>query len=67
MATYARIYSGAVAELFETNGDMATMFHPDIVWADVSNESPIPDVGWTAEKTDGIWKFTEKTYPVLHG
>lgn len=32
MKTYARIENGAVVELFETDGDIAEMFHPDLVW-----------------------------------
>lgn len=34
MKTYARIYNGAVAELFETRGDIAEMFHPSLVWVE---------------------------------
>jgi hypothetical protein len=32
MKTYARIENGVVAELFETDGDIAEMFHPSMVW-----------------------------------
>jgi hypothetical protein len=32
MSKYARIEQGVVAETFETEGDIATMFHPSIAW-----------------------------------
>jgi hypothetical protein len=34
MKTYARIENGTVVELFATAGDMATMFHPSMQWAE---------------------------------
>lgn len=34
MKTYARIHGGIVAELFETDGDIATMFHPSLTWVE---------------------------------
>lgn len=34
MKTYARIYDGIVVELLETAGDIALMFHPDMVWVE---------------------------------
>jgi len=43
---YARIYEGAVVELFSTDGDIAEMFHPDLVWVDVTATNPKPEVGW---------------------
>lgn len=47
MKTYARIDNGVVAELIETEGDIAAMFHPSIVWIDVTDAEPQPAVGWT--------------------
>lgn len=32
MKKYARIENGAVVELFETDGDITTMFHPSMIW-----------------------------------
>lgn len=32
---YARIEDGRVIELFETDGDIAEMFHPSLVWIGV--------------------------------
>lgn len=57
MKTYARIDGGIVAELFATDGDITTMFHPDLFWKDVTNVSPAPQEGWSAEETDGAWSF----------
>lgn len=31
---YARIQDGAVVELFETNANIASIFHPDLIWAE---------------------------------
>ncbi|MFJ5159433.1 tail fiber assembly protein [Pantoea sp. NPDC088449] len=47
MARYARINENLVAEIFETDNDISEMFHPDIVWVDVSKLSPAPEVGWS--------------------
>lgn len=45
MKNYARIEGGIVAELFETDGDIAEMFHPDLVWVEVPKGCS-PQVGW---------------------
>jgi hypothetical protein len=45
MKTYVRIDSGKVAELFQTAGDITTMFHPSLIWIDVGASSPA--VGWS--------------------
>lgn len=34
MKTYARIESGTVVELLETDGDISTMFHHSLVWVE---------------------------------
>ncbi|WP_052742276.1 tail fiber assembly protein [Pseudomonas frederiksbergensis] len=54
MKTYAHIYNGLVVELFSTDLDITTLFHPSLVWVDVTDQ---PDVipGWTAEQVDGVW------------
>lgn len=36
MKNYARIENGLVAELFETAGDMAELFHPALVWIEIT-------------------------------
>ena len=43
---YARIDGGIVVELFETDGDISQMFHPDLKWVDVTNIKPQPDFNW---------------------
>lgn len=45
MKTYARIENGVVAELFQTDGDITTMFHPSLQWVDTG--SAIPKQGWS--------------------
>ena len=37
MKTYARIQNGVVAEIFETDGDIAQMFHPSLTWVECSS------------------------------
>jgi hypothetical protein len=46
MKTYARIENSTVMELFSTAGDIATMFHPAIVWVECTS-NPSVAVGWT--------------------
>ena len=41
---YARIENDTVMELFETNGDITQMFHPNLVW--VPCPSPEITEGW---------------------
>ena len=45
MKTYARIENDTVIELLRTDGDIATMFHRDLHWIDVTGESDVED-GW---------------------
>lgn len=45
MKTYARIENNIVVELLDTDGDIAEMFHPDMVWVDVSSVDGIAE-GW---------------------
>jgi hypothetical protein len=46
MKTYARIQGGIVAELLRTDGDITAMFHPALVWVDVSSRPEIAE-GWS--------------------
>jgi hypothetical protein len=43
--TYARVASGIVMELFETEGDIATMFDPSLTWIECDAEGCV--VGWS--------------------
>jgi hypothetical protein len=46
MKKFARIKDGRVAELLMTEGDIAAMFNPAIVWIDVSSGPGIAE-GWS--------------------
>jgi hypothetical protein len=46
MKKFARISDGLVVELLTTEGDIATMFNPAIVWIDVSSVPGIAE-GWS--------------------
>ena len=63
MKKYARIYNGCIVEFFETDGDITTMFHPDFVWVDVTDTTPVPAEGWNATETNGIWSFAPAVIP----
>lgn len=62
MKKYARICEGEVQELFATDGDITQMFHPDLIWVDVTDLDPAPVVGWIASwiATDesGVWSLS---------
>lgn len=45
MKTYARIENGVVVELLATDGDITKMFHPAMIWVDVSSIAGITE-GW---------------------
>jgi hypothetical protein len=51
MKTYARIHNNLVAELLETDGDITSMFHPALVWVDVSQHANIAE-GWQFDGTN---------------
>ena len=46
MRTYARIHTGAVAELLSTDADITHLFHPSLQWVDVTGQHL--EVGWVA-------------------
>ncbi|UFH49935.1 hypothetical protein [Pseudomonas sp. KNUC1026] len=46
MTKYARIDQGVVMELFETEADIATLFHPDLVWVRCDGQQDVAE-GWT--------------------
>jgi len=58
MTQYARIYNGAVAELFSTDGDITQMFTPDIVWIPLPDNSTV-SVGWLYSNGS----FSQTPYP----
>lgn len=48
MKTFARLQDGLVAELVTTEHPIHTLFHPDMVWLDVSGE-PAVTTGWISD------------------
>lgn len=46
MKRYARIQDGVVFEFFETDGDITQMFHPSLVWIEITDLDPQPECGW---------------------
>ena len=48
MNRYARIQDGLVAEVFETEHDITTLFHPALVWVRVPEGQSVED-GWAYE------------------
>ena len=63
MKTYARVFDGAVVELLSTSVNIAEMFHPDLVWVDVTSVSPAPQQGWVASESGGTWSFAAPVAP----
>jgi len=59
MKTYARIQDSLVAELFSTDLDIAELFHPDLIWVDITDEANAPQCGWSY--IDGV--FSEPAGP----
>ncbi len=62
MSLYARVLDNLVRELFFTDADITTLFHPDLVWVNVDNVIGIAE-GWTADQVGGSWKFKPYTPP----
>jgi hypothetical protein len=58
MKTYARIVNNTVVELFSTDGNMAEMFHPDLIWVDITDITPLPQIDWSANFGTLGWVFT---------
>lgn len=57
MSIFARIDDGAVAELFIADS-IVGLFHPALVWVDITDYDPQPQERWLAVETDGIWAFS---------
>jgi hypothetical protein len=51
MKTYGRVQNGVVAELLKTDGDIASMFNPALVWVDVSSHPDVAE-GWGFDGTN---------------
>lgn len=64
MKTYARIESGLVAEIVTLSEDPAELFHPSLVWREVTTPGVVP--GWLAGTTDadGVTLFSAPPPPI---
>lgn len=58
MKTYARVVKNVVVEIFSTEGNMAEMFHPDLLWVDITDQIPAPQVDWSAHFGTLGWVFS---------
>jgi hypothetical protein len=64
MKSYARICEGQVQEIFATDLDITQMFHPDMIWVDITALEPAPVVGWSAIELPDGWQF-EKPVAII--
>jgi len=55
MQTYARIHEYLVVEKFTTGRDITSLFHPALIWVNISSIDPQPEVGWSFK--DGIFRL----------
>ncbi|WP_438300863.1 hypothetical protein [Pseudomonas sp. NMS19W] len=60
MKTYARIVNDTVVELFSTDGNMVEMFHPDLLWVDITEVTPAPQIDWSANFGNLGWVFSSQ-------
>lgn len=51
MKKYALLYMGKAVQLFETDGDIKTMFHPDMIWIECPSEV---EEGWLYDGTQFV-------------
>lgn len=60
MKTFARVQDGLVSELILINEDqdITEMFHPSMIWVDVSNVEGVSE-NWLATNDNGVWLFAE--------
>lgn len=52
MKNYARIDESIVVELLSTDGDITEMFHPDLIWVEIFDDT-FPAIGWSFQ--DGVF------------
>lgn len=57
MRKYANILIGEVFEIIETDQPIESLYHPDLVWVDITDIDPPPEQHWTASQRDGKWSF----------
>ncbi|HLJ64256.1 MAG TPA: hypothetical protein VKT70_09130 [Stellaceae bacterium] len=47
MKTYAQIVGGQVVEIIATAADITTLYHPSLLWIDITSVMPAPQLGWS--------------------
>ncbi|MCU0119542.1 hypothetical protein N8H74_14850 [Pseudomonas sp. B2M1-30] len=67
MKTYARIVENTVVELFSTEGNISEMFHPDLLWVDITDVIPAPQIDWTANFGTLGWVYSSPESQVQDG
>jgi hypothetical protein len=57
---YAHIANGKVVEIFTPppGMSMSQLFHPNLVWVDITGRNPQPQPGWDAVQQSGAWIIT---------
>lgn len=58
MRIYARIDNAMVVEIFQTSSNISQLFHPSLVWVDITDVTPQPGEGWSAIQSGETWTFT---------
>lgn len=61
---YANIYEGKVVEIISTGNDITEMYHPSMLWVDISSIQPPPIAGMSAEEEADVWRFFYPVAPV---
>jgi hypothetical protein len=52
MKTYARLEDNVVKELFTTDSAICSLFHPSLIWIDVTGK--VMEVGWVRVEGGGF-------------
>lgn len=57
MKTYAHVHAGEVIQVLRTDKPITSLFHPDMLWIDVTALDPMPAEGWSAQSSASGWQF----------
>lgn len=57
MKTFAHVHANEVIQILQTEQPIAELFHPAMVWVDVTELVPSPAEGWSAQETSTGWQF----------
>src|SRR4051812_45516279 len=57
---YAHIANAKVVEIFTPppGMSMSQLFHPNLIWVDITGRNPQPQPGWNAIQQSGAWVLT---------